>query len=69
MSIQGDFAPLRTAAGAGAALYELSSKTFAGPNGDAMRGAAFGPAVAVHDGASVFERTLALLGRDPHWRP
>src|SRR4051794_20539804 len=49
-------------------LYELTSQALTGPNGDAMRGAAFGPAVPVADDAPIFERTLGVLGRDPRWK-
>jgi uncharacterized protein (TIGR03086 family) len=52
-----------------AALFELSSATFTGPNGDAMRGTAFGPPVRVADDAEIFDRTLGVLGRDPRWKP
>jgi len=50
------------------ALHELTSGFLTGPNGDAMRGTAFGPAVDVPDDAPVFERTLGVLGRDPRWK-
>lgn len=44
------------------------------PSGDAeadaqARAGMFGTARTVPDGASPFERTLALSGRDPAWRP
>jgi uncharacterized protein (TIGR03086 family) len=32
-------------------------------------GAAFAPSVAAPDGASTLDRIVALLGRDPAWRP
>jgi uncharacterized protein (TIGR03086 family) len=51
-----------------AALHELATTTFAGPNGGAMRGTAFGPAVAVADDAGLFDRTLGVLGRNPSWK-
>jgi uncharacterized protein (TIGR03086 family) len=50
-----------------AALYELTSGTFSGTNGDAMRGTAFGAAVPVAEDAPVFDRALGVLGRDPRW--
>jgi uncharacterized protein (TIGR03086 family) len=50
------------------ALFELTSGFLGGPDGDAMRGTAFGPAVDVPGDAAVFERTLGVLGRDPHWK-
>jgi uncharacterized protein (TIGR03086 family) len=49
------------------ALYELTRGTFSGPDGDAMRGTAFGAAVPVADDAPVFDRVLGTLGRDPSW--
>ena len=50
------------------ALFELTSGFLGGPNGDAMRGTAFGPAVDVADDAPTFERVLGVLGRDPSWK-
>lgn len=50
------------------ALYDVTSQSLGGPNGDAMRGTAFGPAVPVADDAPTFERTLGVLGRDPQWK-
>lgn len=50
------------------ALYELTSGFLGGPNGDAMRGTAFGPAVDVADDAPILDRTLGVLGRDPQWK-
>ncbi len=47
-------------------LYELVRHTF-GPGNDAVRGKAFGPAVAVPLEATMLDRTLGLLGRDPGW--
>lgn len=52
-----------------AALHELTSATFAGPNGDAMRGTAFGAPITVADDEGIFEQTLGVLGRDPHSKP
>ena len=38
------------------------------PEADAqMRDGMFGPALPVPDGATPFERTLLLSGRDPGW--
>lgn len=47
-------------------LFALVSQMFASPN-EADRGPAFGPAVAVPNDASLFDRVLGLLGRDPVW--
>jgi len=50
------------------AFFELTSGFLGGPDGDAMRGTAFGPAVDVAEDAPTFDRALGMLGRDPHWK-
>jgi uncharacterized protein (TIGR03086 family) len=49
------------------ALLGLVGPTFAGPDQDAARGTAFGPAVPILADASEFDRVLGLLGRNPAW--
>lgn len=46
-------------------LYNLVVKTFG--SGDAPRGPAFAPAVAVANDAPMMDQILGLLGRDPAW--
>jgi uncharacterized protein (TIGR03086 family) len=50
------------------ALFEVTSGAMSGPDSDAVRGTAFGPAVDVAADAPIFERTLGVLGRDPRWK-
>lgn len=47
-------------------LFAIIHQSF-GPESDAARGSAFGPAVAVAGDAPVFDQVLGLLGRDPRW--
>lgn len=47
-------------------LFDLVRHTF-GSGNDAARGQAFAPAVSVSPDATMLDRTLGLLGRDPDW--
>lgn len=43
------------------------AEVLAGPQGDAMRGTAFGPVVPVADDAPALDRIVGANGRDPGW--
>jgi uncharacterized protein (TIGR03086 family) len=47
---------------------EFMAGALTGPGGEQMRDA-FGPPVAMDDGASVADRIVAANGRDPRWQP
>ena len=45
------------------------AEILAGPQGDEMRGSAFGPPVAVADDAPAGDKVVGANGRDPRWSP